>query len=170
MNQRKDHAVMGQLTRRRIVALLAMLPAFAAMGRAQAAASAPKITVTKDPNCGCCGGWVDHLKAEGFAVEVIETAALDRVKAKLGVPNDLAACHTAEVEGYVIEGHVPAVAIRRLLSEKPQAKGIAVPGMPVGSPGMEVEGSAPEIYDVLMFDAFGQRLFARFQGARELQS
>jgi len=147
-----------------------MAPALVLTGRAFAWASAPKITVTKDPNCGCCGGWMNHLKAEGFAVEVIETAALDRVKAKLGVPNDLAACHTAEVAGYVIEGHVPAVAIRRLLSEKPQAKGLAVQGMPIGSPGMEVSGSAPESYDVVLFGAFGKRMFARFEGARELKS
>jgi hypothetical protein len=159
-----------QLTRRRTVALLAMLPAVVLTGRALAAASAPKITVTKDPSCGCCGGWVDHLKAEGFAVEVIETTALDRVKAKLGVPNDLAACHTAEVEGYVIEGHVPAVAIRRLLSEKPQAKGLAVPGMPVGSPGMEVAGAQADVYDVVLFGAFGKRVFARFEGGRELRN
>jgi hypothetical protein len=139
------------------------------MGHAQANAPSPKITVSKDPSCGCCGGWVDHLKAEGFAVEVIETAGLDRVKAKLGVPNDLAACHTAEVEGYVIEGHVPAVAIRRLVSEKPQAKGLAVPGMPVGSPGMEVAGAQADVYDVVLFGAFGNRVFARFEGARELR-
>jgi hypothetical protein len=160
---------MKQLTRRRTIAFLAMAPALVTTGRALAAASAPEITVTKDPNCGCCGGWVDHLKAEGFAVEVIESAALDRVKAKLGVPNDLAACHTAEVAGYVIEGHVPAVAIRRLLSEKPQAKGLAVPGMPVGSPGMEVAGVQADVYDVVLFGAFGKRVFARFEGARELQ-
>ena len=156
------------LTRRRTVAFFAMLPAFAMMGRAQAATTAPKITVSKDPTCGCCGGWVDHLKAEGFAVEVTETKAINRVKARLGVPSDLAACHTAEIAGYVIEGHVPAAAIRRLLAEKPQAKGLAVPGMPVGSPGMEVEGSAPESYDVVLFGSFGQRVFARFEGAREL--
>ena len=90
------------------------------------------------------------------------------MKAKLGVPNDLAACHTAEIEGYVIEGHVPAIAIRRLLAEKPQAKGLAVPGMPVRSPGMEVDGSAPEPYDVMLFGASGQRVFARFEGARPL--
>lgn len=157
------------LTRRSTLAFFAMVPALVSTGRALAAASGPKITVTKDPNCGCCSGWLDHLKAEGFAVEVIESTALDRVKARLGVPNDLAACHTAEVAGYVIEGHVPAVAIRRLLSEKPQAKGLAVPGMPVGSPGMEVAGAQADVYDVVLFGAFGKRVFARFEGGRELQ-
>lgn len=154
-------------SRRRIVALAAALPIVALVGREEAAAAAPKITVTKDPTCGCCGGWVDHLKAEGFSVDVVETSEINRVKAKLGVPNELAACHTAEVGGYVIEGHVPATAIRRLLTEKPRARGLAVPGMPVGSPGMEIEGSAPETYEVILFGAFGRRVFARFEGARE---
>lgn len=157
------------LTRRRMVALLAMLPSCIAVRHAYSAGTALNITVTKDPNCGCCGGWVDHLKADGFAVEVIESAFVDRVKTKLGVPKDLASCHTAEVEGYVIEGHVPAAAVRRLLAEKPQATGLAVPGMPVGSPGMEVAGAPPDTYDVVLFDAFGKRVFARFEGARELR-
>jgi len=158
--------MMAGLTRRWAIACLAMIPALAA-GLAQSAASS--ITVTKDPNCGCCGNWVDHLKAEGFAVEVTETAAVNRVKARLGVPSDLASCHTAEVGGYVVEGHVPAAAIRRLLAEKPQARGLAVPGMPVGSPGMEVPGASPDVYDVVLFGDFGRRVFARFEGARELR-
>ena len=83
------------------------------------------------------------------------------------MPQALAACHTAEVDGYVIEGHVPAPAIKRLLSERPQAKGLAVPGMPIGSPGMEVEGSEPEVYPVVLFGPAGQRIFARFRGAQE---
>jgi hypothetical protein len=94
-----------RMTRRATIALLAVLPTISRMAQA---APGPHITVTKDPNCGCCGGWVDHLKADGFAVEVVETAAVNRVKAKLGVPSELASCHTAEVDGYVIEGHVPA--------------------------------------------------------------
>jgi hypothetical protein len=126
------------------------------------------VAVTKDPGCGCCGGWVDHLKAAGFPVEVTETAEVNRVKARLGVPQALAACHTAEVGGYVVEGHVPASAIRRLLAERPQAKGLAVPGMPVGSPGMEVEGTAPETYTVVLFGPAGQRTFGRYRGAAEI--
>ena len=155
------------LTRRDAIAVFAIIPALAMTRHAEAAG--PEITVTKDPNCGCCGAWVDHLKAEGFSVRVIETAAINRVKAKLGVPSELASCHTAEVEDYVIEGHVPAVVIRRLLAERPQAKGLAVPGMPVGSPGMEVAGVPVDVYDVVLFGAFGQRVFARFEGARELR-
>jgi hypothetical protein len=127
----------------------------------------PKVTVTKDPSCGCCSGWVDHLKQAGFPVAVVETAEINRVKTRLGVPKALAACHTGEVTGYVIEGHVPALAIRRLLAERPQATGLAVPGMPVGSPGMEVEGMEPDTYEVMLFGPSGQRTFARYRGAQE---
>ena len=132
------------------------------------AQATPKIVVTKDPSCGCCGGWVDHLRASGFTADVIESSELNRIKVRLGIPQDLASCHTAEVEGYVIEGHVPASAIKRLLAERPNAKGLAVPGMPVGSPGMEVEGSAPETYEVVLFGSSGRRTFARFRGAAEV--
>ena len=119
--------------------------------RAFAQATLPKMIVTKDPNCGCCGGWVEHMKAAGFPVEVITSSDVDQVKLRLGVPDDLASCHTAEVSGYVVEGHVPADAVKRLLAEKPQARGLAVPGMPMGSPGMEVAGKAPESYEVVLF-------------------
>ncbi|MBA1158905.1 DUF411 domain-containing protein [Microvirga mediterraneensis] len=126
----------------------------------------PKVVVTKDPNCGCCSGWADHLKQAGFPVEIAETAEISRVKARLGVPQALASCHTAEVGGYVIEGHVPAASIKRLLAERPQAAGLAVPGMPVGSPGMEVEGMEPDTYEVVLFGPSGQRTFARYRGAQ----
>jgi hypothetical protein len=128
----------------------------------------PKIVVTKDPTCGCCDGWVDHLRASGFTAEVLESSEINRLKIRLGVPQDLASCHTAEVDGYIIEGHVPAPAITRLLADRPQAKGLAVPGMPVGSPGMEVEGTAPETYEVILFGSSGQRRFARFRGTAEI--
>ena len=126
------------------------------------------ITVTKDPNCGCCEAWADHLKANGFAVKIVEDPQINRVKARLGVPSDLYSCHTAEVDGYVIEGHVPASAIRRLLAQRPNAKGLAAPGMPVGSPGMEVPGSPPEVYAVMIFGSGGSKLFARYKGADEV--
>jgi hypothetical protein len=122
------------------------------------------ITVHKDPNCGCCTGWVRHLQKAGFTVKTIETADLDAVKARLGVPTDLAACHTAQVAGYLIEGHVPAVALKRLLNEKPNATGLAVRGMPVGSPGME--GSAPEPFEVVLFGPAGRATYMRFLGDR----
>lgn len=124
------------------------------------------ITVHKDPNCGCCTGWVHHLQKNGFVTKVIETSQLDAVKNRLGVPNGLASCHTAEVAGYIIEGHVPAAAIRRLLAEKPKARGLAVPGMPIGSPGME--GGAPETYEVMLFGPQGQQSYMRFKGDRQV--
>jgi hypothetical protein len=155
---------MATLINRRSV----VLGACAGLAFAASAQGSPKIVVTKDPNCGCCGGWVEDLRASGFTAEVIESAELNRTKVRLGIPQDLASCHTAEIEGYVIEGHVPASAIKRLLAEKPAAKGLAVPGMPVGSPGMEVEGSRPETYEVILFGPSGRRTFARFRGAVEV--
>lgn len=124
----------------------------------------PLVTVHKDPNCGCCAAWADHLRAAGFPVKTIETGVVRAVKHRLGVPAELSSCHTAEVEGYAIEGHVPAAEIVRLLREKPSAKGLAVPEMPVGSPGMEVEGSEPETYDVVLFGDGATRVFARYKG------
>ena len=153
--------------RRTILFGLAATPATLMGARATAQGSLPTIRVFKDPSCGCCGGWVEHLRQAGFPVEVTETGEVNRVKVRLGVPPALAACHTAEMEGYVIEGHVPALAIKRLLAERPQGKGLAVPGMPVGSPGMEVEGAEPETYSVILFGPAGQRTFARFRGAVE---
>jgi len=135
-----------------------------------AIARSPGVTVHKDPNCGCCGAWVDHLRAEGFEVSVTATTQINRIKAKLGVPNALASCHTAEIDGFIIEGHVPAGSIRKLLSLRPNIRGLAVPGMPVGSPGMEVEGSPPDTYDVIAFGPSGQSVFARYEGARELSA
>jgi hypothetical protein len=120
------------------------------------------ITVHKDPTCGCCSGWVEHLQKAGFATKVVNTRDLDAVKKRLGVPDDLAACHTAEVAGYVIEGHVPAPALSRFLAEKPNAIGLAVPGMPIGSPGME--GGRPEKYDVVLFGPDGRRKYMSFIG------
>ena len=115
---------------------------------AVSAASDPVITVHRDPNCGCCLGWVQHLQKAGFPTKVLETKDLDAVKTRLGVPDDLAACHTAEVSGYVIEGHVPAAALQRFLAEKPNATGLAVPGMPAGSPGMPSD--RPQPFEVLL--------------------
>jgi hypothetical protein len=133
-------------------------------------AAAPQIIVSKDPNCGCCSGWVDHLRSAGFDAEVRELSDLGPLKRRLGVPATLVSCHTAEVEGFVIEGHVPASAIRQLLAERPPGIGLAVPGMPVGSPGMEVPGTSSETYEVVLFGPAGQRVFARYQGANELRS
>lgn len=136
------------------------LPAFAAL------AQDPVILVHKDPNCGCCSEWVRHIQLEGFVAKVEETDKLETVRRNLGVPAELAGCHTAEVGGYIVEGHVPAVAIRRLLRERPQAVGIAVPGMPAGSPGME--GTIPRRYAAILFGRNGQRTYMEFLGAQQV--
>lgn len=112
------------------------------------AVASPHVLVHKDPMCGCCGLWVDHLRKAGFEVEVRNEANLNPLKEKLGIPASKGSCHTAEVGGYVIEGHVPAEDIRRLLAEKPDARGLTVPGMPAGSPGMEVPNGHVQAYAV----------------------
>lgn len=101
-------------------------------------AALPRMTVHKTPTCGCCGVWIDHVQKAGFTVDVHDMDDLGLVKERLGVPYAKGSCHTAEIGGYVIEGHVPAADIKRLLEEKPNARGLVLPGMPLGSPGMEV--------------------------------
>jgi hypothetical protein len=123
------------------------------------------IQVYKTPTCGCCQGWVDHLRESGFEVAVQDLENLDPIKRMAGVPERLQACHTAVVDGYTIEGHVPAVAIERLLSERPEITGLAAPGMPQGSPGMP--SPTPERYDVMAFDKNGAHVFGTFVGAEE---
>ena len=150
-------------TRRTLLAALGALP-FAAL--AQSAARAPKVLVEvwKDPNCGCCGDWVTHLEANGFAVKVNDTGN-NAMRAKLGIPPKLGSCHTALVGGYAVEGHVPAREIRKLLQDKPEAIGLTVPGMPVGSPGMDgkVYGDRRDPYDVLLVLKSGDtRVFASY--------
>lgn len=114
-----------------------------------------KITAFRSPTCGCCGVWIEHMKANGFQVEDNITEDLEGVKREHNVPDDLASCHTAIANGYVIEGHIPAADVKRLLAEKPDVAGIAVPGMPIGSPGME-SGNIKEPYTVFTFDEAGQ--------------
>ncbi len=128
--------------------------------RAAAGAALPPMTVYKDPNCGCCAEWVSHVRKAGFVVTVRDTADMAAVKASFGVPSALESCHTARVGTYAIEGHVPADVIQKLLREQPTARGLAVPGMPMGSPGME-QGSQKDAFDVLLFDKAGKtRIFA----------
>jgi hypothetical protein len=116
----------------------------------------PLMTVYKSESCGCCTLWVDHAKVNGFTVRVVNTEDLGTVKREMGIPARLASCHTVMVGGFVVEGHVPANDVKRLLREKPKVRGIAVPGMPIGSPGME-QGpvSGYERYDVVAFAADG---------------
>jgi hypothetical protein len=122
---------------------------------------AQTVKVWKSPTCGCCAKWVDHLRDNGFAVEVEDTRQMAQIKRSLGVPRAAGSCHTARVGGYTIEGHVPADEIVRLLSEKPAVEGLAVPGMPIGSPGMEGPGARP--YEVLSFGSQGARVWSREQ-------
>lgn len=117
-------------------------------------ATAEEITVYKSPSCGCCGNWAMHLRQNGFDVSIKNIEDVDPVKKQAGIPNDLESCHTAFVAGYVVEGHVPAENIRKILAERPKIKGLAVPGMPSSAPGMD--GPDPEPYTVYSFDADGK--------------
>ncbi len=130
---------------------------------AQVPTASPTIHVYKSPTCGCCNNWVDRLIEYGFKIETEDVDNLTPIKKQYGVPANLQSCHTAVVDGYVIEGHVPPADIERLLAERPDAIGLAVPGMIVGSPGMEVPGSPAQPYDVVLFDESGQMsLFASY--------
>jgi hypothetical protein len=152
-------------------ATLALVPAIAVSGlfARQARASGPALHVLRSPGCGCCEGWANHLRAAGFAVEMRDTPDLDAARRAAGVPEDLAGCHTGlTADGrFVVEGHVPAFALRRFLEAPGGWRGIAVPEMPVGSPGMEMPGVAPRPYTVFVFAADGRREpFVRARGDR----
>lgn len=144
----------------RIAVLLALaLTSQAAFAQTKSTAARTAVTVYKTPACGCCGKWVEHMEANGFAATTTNLADLSEIKAKHGVPARLNSCHTSLVGGYVIEGHVPAADIRRLLKERPKIVGLAAPGMPAGAPGMDVPNSPA--YDVLAFDKDGNtKVFA----------
>jgi hypothetical protein len=123
---------------------------------ANAAAKSAVIDVYKTASCGCCEGWVQHLRDAGFTVKAHNVEDTSVYRTKYGIPEALGSCHTGVVNGYGIEGHVPAAEIKRLLAEKPKARGLTVPGMPVGSPGME--GSRQDAFDVLLVKADGSKL------------
>ena len=138
-------------------ALVAMLPR---TGEAQAL---PQMTIYKSASCGCCHEWVKHVRSNGFTVRTIDTESLPTVKQELGVPSQLESCHTVVVGNYLVEGHVPAADVKRMLAEKPAIRGLAVPGMPIGAPGME-QGppSGYQRYEVIAFTAQGRTsVFAR---------
>jgi len=145
--------------------VLAMCFALIVSSPSLAATEGPlSIEVWKSPTCGCCGKWVEHLEANGFAVKAKNTssAMLDRIKRQAGIEEKLASCHTGLIDGYAIEGHVPAEDIKRLLKERPDAIGLSVPNMPIGSPGMEQPGGETEPYDVLLVKKDGSaEVFAR---------
>ena len=127
-----------------------------------ASADLPTVTVYKSPSCNCCAEWVTHMREQGFPVEIQSRFNVKPVKHKVGVPSSLAACHTAVVNNYVVEGHVPAKDVKQLLRENPKVRGLSVPGMPVGSPGME-RGNRVEPYKVLTFTPAGDTtVFARY--------
>jgi hypothetical protein len=150
------------IPRRRLllsVLAAAAFPAWAAPAR-------PRVEVWKSPYCGCCKDWIAHLESEGFAARAHEVDDLDATRRQLGMPARYASCHTARVGDYLLEGHVPAADVRRLLAEKPQAIGLAVPGMPVGSPGMDgpAYGGRRDPYDVLLVARDGKAaVYARYR-------
>jgi hypothetical protein len=149
------------MKRRTFLSAVAGLSAVASVP-ARAATAWPAVDVFKSPTCGCCGAWVEHLKASGFDVRVTEVDDTAAARKRLGMPDAFGSCHTATVGGYVLEGHVPAAEVKRLLGAKPKAIGLAVPGMPVGSPGMEV-GSRRDPFDVLLVERNGRStVYARY--------
>lgn len=144
------------MLRRRLLIAIAPL---ALLACAETAAAAT-LAVTKTAACGCCKHWVDHMRKAGFTVTVRDVENVTPTARRLGVPDQLRSCHTSEIGGYAIEGHVPAADVRRLLAERPKAAGIAVPGMVAGSPGME-QGGRSDSYQTILFDRAGKtRVFA----------
>jgi Cu/Ag efflux protein CusF len=133
--------------------------------RAQAKPAQPVIQVYKSATCGCCFAWVDHLQANGFTVTAQNVPNPSDYREKYGIPQQLGSCHTGVVDGYALEGHVPAREVKRLLAERPKARGLAVPGMPLGSPGMEVEGERSDAYDVMLVKADGTHsVYSHYEG------
>ena len=143
--------LLASWSRRRWLSVAGASCALAAFGTQAAGVSPATVEVWKDPQCGCCQDWIEHMQAHGFSVQV-HSSGNAAVRARLGLPKELGSCHTALVAGYLIEGHVPAVDVKKLLAQKPQALGLTVPGMPVGSPGMDgpVYQGRKDPYDVLL--------------------
>lgn len=156
-----------------LAVLLATAVILAGAGLARADQTSPVpaeqniVTVHKTPWCGCCSNWVEHLRESGFRVRVQAHEDLAPIRAELGVPARLMSCHTASVGGYAVEGHVPAAEIRRLLEARPEAVGLSVPGMPVGSPGME-SGSRTQPYRVILFGEDRMAVFAHYDGSERI--
>jgi hypothetical protein len=133
-----------------VVPIAAFLPNGVALAQTAQVDKLPSVEVYKNPSCGCCGAWVTHMQKAGFAVTVREVTDLSPLRERLGIPAEHASCHSAKVGGYVLEGHVPADDVKRLLREKPQALGLAVPAMPLGAPGMEVPPEQAQSYATLL--------------------
>lgn len=153
----------GRFSRRTVMLALGGVAATAAGAMAfpglfgSGPASAEEIIVYKSPSCGCCGNWALHLRQNGFDVSVKNIENLSPIKEQAGVPYELESCHTAFIDGYVVEGHVPAEDIHKMLADRPKIKGLAVPGMPMGSPGMDAPDSDRDPYTVYSFDADGTK-------------
>lgn len=143
--------------RRRLLCAGLLLVGVPILSHGSPGKGAPRIEVWKSPTCGCCKDWIEHVRANGYQVDVNETGNA-AVRARLGIPQTLGSCHTAVVDGYALEGHVPASDIRRLLQERPKAVGLAVPGMPIGSPGMDgpAYGGRRDSFDVLLMHEGGK--------------
>ena len=144
---------------RRSVLILALAIGLAWAGNVWMAAQSPakpQMTVYKSSTCGCCSNWVEHMRKNGFEVKAIDVDDIDKVKRERGVPESAASCHTAVVNGYLVEGHVPADAVLKILKDKPAIAGIAVPGMPMGAPGMEVPSGQKDAYSIVSFDKAGK--------------
>jgi len=151
---RKSYWLLG-ITAALAITAAALLPL-------RTATSAPEVVVYKSPTCGCCSAWIDHLQDNGFKVVSRDTSDLTTIKMQHGVTLELASCHTALVDGYVLEGHVPAADVKALLEQRPAITGLSVPGMPIGSPGME-QGDTKQPYDVAAFDKQGVKVFSSYR-------
>jgi hypothetical protein len=163
-------SICSQGSRRQLVLALGMLPLAAlaqgALANPPAAAGLPPIEIWKEPTCGCCKDWIAHVEASGFKV-FVNVGGTAAMRARLGIPQDMASCHTARVAGYALEGHVPAREIRRLLREKPAAAGLAAPGMPIGSPGMDTASyhGKKNAYSVMLVARDGSaKTYQKYEG------
>ena len=150
------------MSRSKVIAFVVSLLVLFGVAAAQQKTAGPLVEVFKSPTCGCCAQWVEHMRKSGFNVRTTDVNDLTVIKKSRGVPADVQSCHTAVINGYVVEGHVPPADVHRMLTEKPAIAGIAVGGMPIGSPGMETPYVKPEAYSVMSFDKSGAtRVFAK---------
>lgn len=153
-------------SRRRLLLAMGLLPLAGAVHAAAPAAVLPPVEVWKEPTCGCCKDWIAHMEANGFKV-FVNTGGTQAAKQRLGIPQDMGSCHTAKVGGYALEGHVPAKDIKRLLKEKPNAVGLAAPGMPIGSPGMDTPAynGKKNPYNVMLIAKNGKHtVYQKYEG------
>ena len=159
-------SVPARNTRRQLLLALGALPLAGLAQAAPPSAALPPVEVWKEPTCGCCKDWIAHMEANGFKV-FVNTGGTQAAKQRLGIPQNMASCHTAKVGGYSLEGHVPAKDIKRLLKEKPDAIGLAAPGMPIGSPGMDTPAynGKKNPYNVMLISKNGKHtVYQKYEG------